>query len=206
MHRVSAILTTTANSLGLDYPHTAITYCVEYIFSLCKWNKYINLVGKHTPYDIAQDLCLDSIYLAYVLQSLSFPIQHIVDCGAGAGIPGIPLRCFYFDGMYTMVESRQKRVLFIESILRQLSLPKTTCQSGRVEKICTMIDFDALISRAFMSPEKLLPFAQQFLVQGQYLIMMLNTIPTVIRGYKLVYSYTYLVCNRVRYICILQKI
>ena len=36
------------------------------------------------------------------------------DLGAGAGIPGIPLRLVWDSGTFTLVEVREKRVLFLE--------------------------------------------------------------------------------------------
>lgn len=202
---IATMLDSTAREIGLEYDEHAITKCVEYISLLHTWNKRTNLVGKQNQYEIASDLCIDSIHLAYILQHTQYPMHNIIDCGAGAGIPGIPLRCFYTLGTYTMIECRQKRVLFIESALRRLMLPDTLCKEGRVEDICPHLALDTIVSRAFMPPERLLPFAYQFLQQGQYLILMLHTDTTSMEGYKSIYSYSYIVADKERYICILQK-
>lgn len=205
MNEVFALLDATAKEIGIDYNQSSITRCIHYISLLHKWNHRTNLVGKNTPYDIASDLCIDSIHLAYILQQTSFCIRDIIDCGAGAGIPGIPLRCFYSSGTYTMIECRQKRGLFIEQALRVLSLPHTFCKIGRVEEVFHSLSFDTLISRAFMPPDELLPFANELLLKGQYLILMLNTSSFSLYNYSLLYSYSYSINKKTRYICILEK-
>lgn len=205
MNNIVILLRRTLDSIQMNYTEQAIENCIEYIMLLSVWNKKTNLVGKSLPYEIASDLCLDSIHLAFILEQYCSHIQHSIDFGAGAGIPGIPLRCFYTSGRYTMVESRQKRISFIQQALQTIPLENTFCIKGRVEKVCTQFSIDAIVSRAFMPPETLVPFASQFLEKGKYLILMLNTEDIDITGYTKIISYGYDINVRRRYSILLQK-
>ena len=57
----------------------------------------------------------------------------LLDFGAGAGLPGIPLRAFYPGGEYVLLESRVKRAIFLGEAVDRLKLPATFVAEGRVE-------------------------------------------------------------------------
>ena len=95
-----------------------------YLEMLLKWNKSMNLIGPATWREIVDTLFLDSFHLAGVLDKLPLPEKpEIWDFGAGAGLPGVPLRMIWKNGQYTMVEVREKRALFLQNVL-------STCKLG----------------------------------------------------------------------------
>ena len=66
-----------------------------YLDMLVRWNRRTNLVGARTWQEAAL-LALDSLPLARLLDRLPLPAAPCVwDLGAGAGLPGIPLRCVW---------------------------------------------------------------------------------------------------------------
>ncbi len=85
---------------------------------------------------------------------------QIWDLGAGAGLPGIPLRMVWHDGEYHLIEVREKRALFLSTVLAQLQstqspLPHTHVFRGRVEEffdqqIAAGKYANIIVSRAFM--------------------------------------------------------
>jgi 16S rRNA (guanine527-N7)-methyltransferase len=72
------------------------------------------------------------------------------DLGAGAGLPGIALRMVWQRGDYWMVESREKRALFLATALARLNLPRTRVFRGRAETFMAGRRADLILSRAFM--------------------------------------------------------
>ncbi len=112
---------------------------VQYLTLLMRWNKAMNLVGAVNWETALSELLIDSFYLAPVMQELTQTYSdqmtgfHMYDVGAGAGLPGIPLRILWQAGEYTMVEAREKRALFLQNALAQLNLPRTNVLQGRAE-------------------------------------------------------------------------
>lgn len=149
---------------------------------LAKWNARTNLVGPRTKADIAQTLFLDSLHLARFLKELPLPTAPLEtwDLGAGAGIPGIPLRLVWDAGDYFLVEVREKRVLFLRTALALLKPARTMVHSGRAEQFMKIRSkagkpADIILSRAFMPWPELLPFAGPYLATNGRLIILANT-------------------------------
>lgn len=157
-------------------PAHAQTRLDIYAALLLKWNRRMNLSGVRNLEEL-EDLFLDSLALANFMKSL-FPAPtpdfSVWDLGAGAGLPGIPLRLVWTDGEYWLVESRRKRALFLENVLASLDLSKTRVFNGRAEKFFTFINrkADCILSRAFMPREKLIQFCAPHLSASGVLILM----------------------------------
>lgn len=154
----------------------AETLLAKYSSLLLKWNKRMNLSGARSQEEL-EDLFEDSFALADFLKTI-FPSPSADfsawDLGAGAGLPGIPLRAVWMEGNYWLVESRQKRALFLENALAALNLPRTRVFNGRAEKFFTAINrkADCIISRAFMPQDKLLCFCAPHLAPSGVIIIM----------------------------------
>lgn len=160
---------------GFTLPDDAVPVLVGYLAELHRWNKVMNLVGARHEAPIFE-LFMDSFHLADFLHTLSLPDNpECRDLGAGAGLPGIPLRAVWNTGQYTLIESREKRALFLKNILARFPLPGTTVFHGRAEQFQGQ-PADIILSRAFMPPETLLPFVQPMLAPGGLLILLLNAL------------------------------
>jgi 16S rRNA (guanine527-N7)-methyltransferase len=77
-------------------------------------NRSVNLTGAKTEDDLAPHL-LDSLSL------LPYLGANLVDIGSGAGFPAIPL-AIASDRPITMVETTQKKALFLRRVLDELGL------------------------------------------------------------------------------------
>lgn len=170
--------------LGFDLSLQALDGLFVYLDMLCSWNRVMNLTGGRTWRDVLTGLAADSFHLARFFDSLPLPVApdgrlDAADLGAGAGLPGIPLRLVWQKGRYTMVEAREKRALFISSVLARLSLPRTEVCRGRVE------DFFAgrgealglIVSRAFMPWRELLSLAAPHLRADGVIVMLASQAP-----------------------------
>ncbi|MDR1242484.1 MAG: class I SAM-dependent methyltransferase [Deltaproteobacteria bacterium] len=166
-------LQTLCRQHGFDLPGEVLKKLAAYLELLHKWNRAFNLVGQKSRQDILEDLALDSFHLAGFLNSLNLPAHpECWDFGAGAGIPGIPLRMVWTRGIYTMVEAREKRALFLQNALAAcgISTGATRVYRGRAEEFMAerpssaslpgAKTADLLLSRAFMPWRKFLEFVQ----------------------------------------------
>ncbi|WP_027720693.1 16S rRNA (guanine(527)-N(7))-methyltransferase RsmG [Maridesulfovibrio zosterae] len=147
-----------------------------YVTLLVKWNKSMNLVGPASWKEIFHSLIIDSLHLADFLNSLNLPKDSVaLDLGAGAGLPGIPLRTVWQQGDYHLVDSRQKRSVFMRTALRMMSLPRTYVFQGRAEKIPQeILPADLILSKAFMPWKELLPFVKPMLAPGGRVVILSN--------------------------------
>ncbi len=154
---------------------TAERLCV-YLELLVKWNQRCNLVGPYPWQQILLELVLDSWHLAAFLQKLQLPDKPVcLDLGAGAGLPGIPLRMLWEVGSYRMVELREKRTIFLENALARLKLPDTrVLRMDAGLALAEHAPVDLVLSRAFMPWEKLLELALPHLAPAGVIIFMSN--------------------------------
>lgn len=153
-----------------------------YLDQLIKWNKKMNLVGKSDWKTVFDTLVIDSLYLADFLADNGLDTAALtLDLGAGAGLPGIPLRCLWQAGEYKLVEVREKRTLFMRSVVGKLGLPGTEVFHGRAEDVIGSLEeqtpgirADLILSRAFMPWLKLLDFVRPMMHDGSSLVILAN--------------------------------
>lgn len=141
-----------------------------YLDCLSTYNRAFNLVGRQRPKDILDDLVSDSFHLAELLTDLGAGEATLaLDCGAGAGLPGIPLRMTWQNGEYVLAETRQKRALFMQNVLARLDLPRTRVFHGDAAKFPSAPDI--VISRAWREPRAALDFAAKILAPGGFVVL-----------------------------------
>lgn len=147
----------------------------KYIELLLKWNKVMNLVGPSEGEQILQDLILDSFYLNKFLCEVFEGDDSTVtlDLGAGAGLPGIPLRLVWKCGKYYLVESRMKRAVFMNQAVAAVKIENTFVLNCRFQDIDEgLMPVQLMVSRAFMPWNQLLPVAGQMLGEKGVLIIL----------------------------------
>jgi len=145
----------------------------RYADLLLLWNRTHNLTGLQTLASIGKGLFLDSLLFRSVMPQR--PILRVVDIGAGAGIPGIPLRIVDPSLTLTLVESKRKPVSFLRSLLREIELDDVVVHHGRAEDIITQYpdllgEFDVALSRAVGNLGDLVSVAMDYLRPGGVLI------------------------------------
>jgi len=159
----SAELAAACRALRCPVPEDALAPLGAYLLLLMRWNRAMNLVGAKNWRE-ALRLVADSFFLARFFEGLPLPADPLTwDPGAGAGLPGIPLRMVWQVGEYHMVEAREKRAIFLHTALTLLTLPRTFALCERAERFFARMRAhkqaaDCILSRAFMPWERLLPF------------------------------------------------
>lgn len=174
--------------------------CV-YLALLVKWNSRMNLVGPSGWVEMLETLIQDSWHLADLLDNVSIRPDETLDLGAGAGLPGIPLRIFWQCGDYYLVEPRQKRAIFMEQAVLSMKLPRTRVICARMEALPPERRRAGLIvSRAFKPWKELLADVEGYLAPRGRVLVMGNEAPEdAVPGYVLEAIREYRVGGKKRY-------
>ncbi len=87
---------------------------------LVEWNEKMNLTAITDPTGIAVKHFADSLLAAPLLPEGAF---RLIDVGTGAGFPGVPLALLRPDCRLTLLDSLNKRLIFLETLCKELALP-----------------------------------------------------------------------------------
>ena len=104
-----------------------------YYEMLIETNKVMNLTAITQLDEVITKHFLDSIALANVYQNIKNKALKIIDLGTGAGFPGIPLKIAFPQLQVTLMDSLNKRVKFLNSVIDELSLVNIDAIHGRAE-------------------------------------------------------------------------
>ena len=91
---------------------------IKYKELLKEWNEKINLTAITDDEEIIIKHFIDSLTIEkYIEENAS-----IIDVGTGAGFPGIPIRIVREDIKLALLDSLNKRILFLQEILNENKL------------------------------------------------------------------------------------
>lgn len=121
----------------------------KYFRLLIEWNEKINLTAITDELGVAVKHFADSLAL---FNYVDIPENStIIDVGTGAGFPGIVLKIARPDLKLTLLDSLQKRLNFLDSVLSELSIDATLIHSRAEDggqDINLRESFDFVVSRA----------------------------------------------------------
>ena len=189
---------------GVQLDEQSLAKLKIYLTFLTKWNKAINLTGPKDADRIFNELILDSFYLAQFLQTLPLAENpKCYDLGAGAGLPGIPLRLVWSMGSYTLIEIKTKRALFLAQVLANLKLLNTFYYQGSFQDYFKSKNksADLIVSRAFWPWPKLASHIEPILApKGIWIILTKNPYAEAsLAKLELIASQSYQLANSTRF-------
>lgn len=103
----------------------------KYYEILIEWNQKMNLTAITAKEDVYLKHFYDSLTIAF---SFDFNNQIIIDVGAGAGFPSIPLKIVYPQLNITIVDSLNKRITFLNHLFKELGLKDCQAIAARAEE------------------------------------------------------------------------
>lgn len=165
MHKID-VLRKALDQLGVASTDTQLQKSLDYLDILKKWNTIHNL----TRIDPRKQLDLhivDSLSIHALCQG-----DFILDVGSGAGLPGIPLSIFWPEKTFYLLDSNQKKSIFVKYAASKLGLPNIVSINSRVEEYKSEQKFQTILSRAFGSTNKFVGSCSHLLAKDGKLIAM----------------------------------
>ena len=130
-----------------------------------KWTTRINLISKSTHDDVWVRHICDS---AQVMALASPHARHWVDIGSGGGLPGLVVailaKAFNPQLRVTLIESDQRKAVFVRTVVRELQL-NATVQAKRIEAVGPL-KADVISARALADLNDLLRLTHPFMSQN----------------------------------------
>lgn len=141
---------------------------------LKEWNEKINITT------ITEDTEIDIKHFLDSLTCLSLDLfkgkKTIIDIGTGGGFPGIPLKIMKDNLDVTLLDSLNKRIIFLEEVIQKLELKNIIAIHGRAEELSRTKEyrenFSIAISRAVAALDTLSEYCLPFVKVGGHFIAM----------------------------------
>lgn len=154
--------------LGISLSEEQISQFLTYYQLLDQWSDKVNLTAIREYSDVLKKHFIDSVSLvkAYDLSGK----KSVIDVGTGAGFPGLALKIAFPNLEMTLLDSINKRIHFLDTVIYDLKLTGVWTIHGRAEDFARSDiyreKFDLCVSRAVANLSTLSEFCLPFVKIG----------------------------------------
>lgn len=120
---------------GIELSKPQLTQFSDYYDLLVEWNSFMNLTAITDFEEVCKKHFLDSLSIvkAYDKEYLESGKISLIDIGTGAGFPGIPIKIVFPSIQVTLLDSLNKRIKFLNTVIEKLALANCETYHGRAE-------------------------------------------------------------------------
>jgi 16S rRNA (guanine527-N7)-methyltransferase len=165
-------LRTGLETFGLALPASSLALLERYADRLLAWNRKVNLTSITAPAEVAEKHLVDSLLVLPAIAGA----RTLLDVGAGAGLPGVPLACARSDLAVTCCDSVAKKVAFVKAVSAELGVDvrAVATRAEGAPEAEGLPRAEAVVSRAFADPDRWVPLGARYLAHGGVLVAMLG--------------------------------
>lgn len=145
---------------------------LAFLSLLCKWNRAYNLTAVRDGAQMVPRQLLDSLSILPWVRT-----GHLLDVGAGGGLPGIPLAIALPQRRFTLLDSNGKKTRFLNQCVLELGLTNVEVIHGRAEACQPPQPFTQISSRAFTALNNLVSWCGRLLAEGGEFLAMKGRFP-----------------------------
>lgn len=162
--------------IGICYNEHQLSQLEQYYNLLIEWNEKINLTAITEKEQVYLKHFYDSLTLAKIIDLNQE--ESLCDIGTGAGFPGIVLKIFFPKLQITLVDSLQKRVNFLNLVIKELHLEKITALHVRAEEYAREIreQYDVVTARAVSHMSTILEYGIPLVKVKKNMVLMKGNI------------------------------
>ena len=135
---------------------------------LVEWNKVMNLTGITEYEEVNEKHFVDSLSIVKAIDMNQ--VHSVIDVGTGAGFPGIPLKIAFPHLKVVLLDSLNKRINFLNTVIEELGLEDISTIHGRAEDFAKKAEyieqFDLCVSRAVANLATLSEYCIPYVKKG----------------------------------------
>lgn len=147
--------------LGISASQQQQQQWLAYLDLLAKWNKAYNLTAVRDRAAMLNRHLFDSLSVAPYITS-----RRLLDVGAGAGLPSIPLAILWPDRQITALDSNGKKTRFMQQVKAELHLDNLTVVQSRVQSFRPPVLFEGITARAYATLAEIVNSSGHLLAQA----------------------------------------
>lgn len=156
--------------INIEINDTQLNQLKKYYELLVEYNKVMNLTGITEEEQVYLKHFYDSLTLTKVIDPTKE--ETLCDVGTGAGFPGLVIKILFPNLKVTLVDSLNKRIDFLKTVIKELSLKEIEAIHARAEEFAqtNREKYDIVTSRAVAPLNILLEYNIPLLKENKYFI------------------------------------
>ncbi|MGL5152088.1 MAG: 16S rRNA (guanine(527)-N(7))-methyltransferase RsmG [Clostridium sp.] len=168
------LMKTAANDVGMELTTEQYDRFIKYMRLVQEWNTKVNLTAITEDDEFIEKHFIDCIK-AFKCNQLK-EAKSLIDVGTGAGFPGLPIAIMREDLNVTLLDSLNKRINFLNLVVRELGLKNVKTIHSRAEdgarETTLRQKFDIATSRAVANMTVLSEFCLPYVkIDGYFLAL-----------------------------------
>ena len=165
---MSEIFESKLNEIGITLSDKQKEQFDKFYELLVEWNKVMNLTGITEYEEVNEKHFVDSLSIVKAIDMKD--VKSVIDIGTGAGFPGIPLKIAFPHLKVVLLDSINKRINFLNTVIEELGLENIQTIHGRAEDFAKQPvyreQFDLCVSRAVANLATLSEYCIPYVEKG----------------------------------------